>query len=277
MSLLEALAEVLVNVSAAKGGGSLTRTDQSSEGGLLGQLQGNGEGGLEDLLGQALSGQGGRAPDGRAQDGLGGLLESLARNSGGSSSSGGGLDDLLGQLVGGSGAQAGGNEGLGQIIGAVTAALSNAGGSQGGTGGSFGDLLNQAISDRGRGKSSIQPSEPQEVAAGLMLRAMIQAAKSDGKFDKAEQEKLLNRLGDVSSGERQFVNGELNKPIDVDGLVREVPGGLETQVYAMSVMGIDLDNRNEAQYLDQLARGLGIDERTVNSIHAEIGAPALYR
>ena len=110
-----------------------------------------------------------------------------------------------------------------------------------------------------------------------MLRAMIQAAKSDGKFDSEEQEKLLGRLGDVSSAERQFVNNELGKPIDIEGLAREVPRGLETQVYAMSVMGIDLDNQNEAHYLDQLAKSLGIDERTVNAVHAQIGAPALYR
>ena len=88
---------------------------------------------------------------------------------------------------------------------------------------------------------------------------------------------MLGRLGDVSSAERRFVNDELNKPIDVEGLVRDVPRGLETQVYAMSVMGIDLDNQNEARYLDQLARSLGIDEKTVNAIHAQIGAPDLYR
>lgn len=271
MSLLEALAEAVVNVSAAKNAGG-SRSGHHGSGGLLGQLQ-SGGGGLEDLLGAALGGHGGRSSDGRAQDGLGGLLESLAQSSG-RGGSGGGLDDLLGQLMGGG--QGGGSDGLGQIIGAVAGALANSGGSQG-AGGSFGDLLNQAIAGRGRGAMHLQPSEPQEVAAGLMLRAMIQAAKSDGRFDQAEQDKLLGRLGDVSSAERRFVNEELNKPIDVEGLVRDVPRGLETQVYAMSVMGIDLDNQNEARYLDQLARSLGIDERTVNAIHAQIGAPDLYR
>lgn len=275
MSLLEALAEAVVNVSAAKNGSGRVKAGQHNNGGLFGHLQGNDSGGLEDMLGRALGGQGQRSSGGLAQDGLGGLLESLTRNAGGGTGSAGGLDDLLGQLIGGAGGQGAGSDGLGQIIGAVAGALANAGGSQGG--GSFGDLLNQAIAGRGRGSLQLQPTQSQEVAAGLMLRAMIQAAKSDGKFDQAEQEKLLGKLGDVSSSERQFVNSELNKPIDVEGLANDVPHGLETQVYAMSVMGIDLDNRNEAQYLDQLAGSLGIDERTVNAIHAQIGAPALYR
>ncbi len=60
------------------------------------------------------------------------------------------------------------------------------------------------------------------------------------------------------------------------GLARQVPRGLEAQVYTMSVMAIDLDNRNEAQYLHQLASTMGIDQRQVNQIHARLGVPALY-
>lgn len=269
MSLLEALAEAVVNVSASKGGGKLARNNQGG-GGLFGQGPVPDNHGLEDLMGSILGGSG-RTSGSRADDGIGGLLEQLTQGQGGS---GGGLDDLLGQLTGGSGGQAGG--GLGQIIGAVTGVLAQAGAS-GGSGGSFGDLLNQAISNRGQTTPKVAPSASQEAAAGLMLRAMIQAAKSDGKFDQAEQEKLVGRLGNVSVAERSFVNEELAKPIDTQGLARDVPRGLEQQVYAMSVMGIDLDNQNEAKYLHELAEALRIDPKTVNAIHAKLGAPALYR
>ena len=51
---------------------------------------------------------------------------------------------------------------------------------------------------------------------------------------------------------------------------------MEAQVYAMSIMGIDLDNRNEAQYLHDLATELGIDKRGVNHIHAQLGVPSIY-
>jgi uncharacterized membrane protein YebE (DUF533 family) len=44
----------------------------------------------------------------------------------------------------------------------------------------------------------------------------------------------------------------------------------------MSVMAIDLDNQSEANYLNELAEGLGIGQAQVNAIHAQLGVPALY-
>jgi uncharacterized membrane protein YebE (DUF533 family) len=135
-------------------------------------------------------------------------------------------------------------------------------------------MLNQAITKQD--EPEVQPSDDQEAMAGLMLRAMIQAAKSDGKVDEAEQQKLLGRLGDVSAAEREFVQNELRSPVDIQGLARETPRQLAPQVYAMSVMGIDLDNQQEAQYLHQLAEAMGVDKQTVNHIHDQLGAPKLY-
>ena len=63
---------------------------------------------------------------------------------------------------------------------------------------------------------------------------------------------------------------------DVKKLVNQVPEGLEAQVYAMSVIAIDLDNQNEAQYLHALAEGLGLDRNAVNHIHEKIGVGPLY-
>ena len=109
-----------------------------------------------------------------------------------------------------------------------------------------------------------------------MLAAMIQAAKSDGTFDEAEKEKLLGQLGEVDAEEAAFVQAQLQAPVDVDALVRETPKGMESQIYAMSVLGIDLDTQKEAQYLHQLAQGFGMDAAEVNGIHAQMGVPSLY-
>ncbi len=272
MSLLEALAEAVVNVSASKGGGALTKGGGGADS-LFGQKPAQSSGGLEDMLGSILGGSSGGS--GRPTDGLGGLLEQLAGGQGGS---GGGLDGILGQLAGAAGGSGGGQGGaLGGLLGAVAGALQQGGAASGAGGGSFGGMLNQAISNRGSGNRIPAPSAQQEAAAGLMLRAMIQAAKSDGKFDQTEQSKLLSKLGDVSAAERDFVNAEMAKPVDAAGLARDVPRGLEPQVYAMSVLAIDLDNQNEAQYLHQLAQAFGMDQNMVNQIHAKVGAPALYR
>jgi uncharacterized membrane protein YebE (DUF533 family) len=127
-----------------------------------------------------------------------------------------------------------------------------------------------------QGRAPQQPSRDQELAAALMLRAMIQAAKCDGKLDADEKAKMMENLGEATKGEVDFVNAELSSPVDVDGLAGQVPQGMEAQVYLVSLMAIDLDSKNEAQYLHQLAQALGLEPRDVNDIHAQAGAPQLY-
>ena len=307
MSLMKTLAKIAIGVAVAKGVSSMTgkKRGSSGGGGLLDALTGGGGqttsrgGSLEDMLGSVLGG-GSKAAD-RQSGGLGGMLDSLSNAStprGGvntASSSGGGMDSILEGLTGG-----GSSGGLGGLLGGLTG---------GGTGGGLGDLMGgltkggggdlggllgglmgggaAAVTTKSFGnkfndllsgvdEEEEPPTAGQEMAAGLMLRAMIQAAKSDGKIDDVEREKLLGRLGDVSAEERAFVNAELASDIDIAGLAAQVPNGLEAQVYAMSVMGIDLDSRVEAQYLHDLATAMGLDKDGVNHIHAQLGVPSIY-
>jgi uncharacterized membrane protein YebE (DUF533 family) len=62
----------------------------------------------------------------------------------------------------------------------------------------------------------------------------------------------------------------------VQALVRQVPKGLENQIYAVSVIGIDLDSQKEAEYLAVLGSALGIGPREANAIHAKLGIPARF-
>jgi len=301
MSLLGTLAKIAVGVAVVKGvGGMMQRQDRGSampEGGRAG-VPGSGsvfggqhsprqrETGLEDMMGDILGGRRGGAgaapgdsgslPDpaggGLAQGGgLGDLLESLggAQTAGGAAR--GGLGDVIGQLGKGG---AGGS--LGDLLGGILGGALGGAAADGTTGGrGFGELLDDSL--RNRGEPGARPTPEQDAAAGLMLRAMIMAAKSDGRIDDAEKRKLLDNLGDVSPEEKRFVETQLAAPIDVAGLVRQVPRGLEQQIYAMSVTAIDLDNRNEAQYLHELAQGLGIGQGQINAIHQKLGVPPLYR
>jgi len=120
------------------------------------------------------------------------------------------------------------------------------------------------------------PNADQEVAAALMLKAMVQAAKSDGKLDQTEKQKLMQNLGEADPKEIAFVNDLLAQPVDIEALVNATPRELEEQVYLMSLMAIDLDSQPEAQYLDQLAKALGLDQASVNHIHDQAGAQRLY-
>jgi len=222
-------------------------------------------GGLGDLLKQLGGAKGGAS--GGAGGGLGDLLEQLGgAKAGRSGGAGGGLGDVIGQL--------GQGGGLGDLLGGILGGAAGGAVAQRGATKGFGDLLNEALGNGGEPQAA--PSTEQEVAAGLMLRAMIQAAKSDGRIDEGEKKKLMNNLGDATPDEQNFVRKELQAPIDIPGLCAQVPDGLGAQVYAMSVMAIDLDSQAEARYLNDLAQGLGLGHDDVNQIHAHFGLPALY-
>lgn len=280
MSLMGTLAKVAVGVAVAKGVGSMMKKSGGSGGGILGNAPadgrtgGSGGGDLGDLLGQVLGG--GQAQTGgttgRSGGGLGDLMKQLGGDqnqidNAGAAPGQGGLGDLLGQLTGGQGGAGGG--GLGGLLGGLLG-----GASQTGSGGSFGDMLNDALQNRGEPKA--QPSAQQEAAAALMLRAMIQAVKCDGEMDANERKKLMANLKDATPQEQAFVEHEFQQPVDVEALARQVPRGLEQQVYMMSVMAIDLDKQAEAQYLHSLATAMGVSQQQVNAIHDHIGVQRLY-
>ena len=294
MSLMKTLAKMAIGVAMAKGVSAMAKRGPAGGpgqpsrggGGLLGQLGGalggGGAGGLGGMLGGRggqMGGQTGGLGGALAGGGLGGLLSSLggaaqrpggvggaARdgnlggNLGGTS---GGLDGLLGGLLGGG--AAGGM--LGQIAGQAPRP-------RGEPEADFGTVLNSQFDDQ---RPDIAPTPEQEAAAGLMLRAMVQAAKADGVIDEAEREKLLGHLDGATADERRFVQDEMRAPVDPEGLARQVPEGLEPQVYAMSLMAIDLDTRAEAEHLHRLATAMGMERAIVDDIHARMGVPPLYQ
>ncbi len=294
MSLGKALLKVAIGIAIAKGVTALTkgsagtpepadtrttgrgtRFDPQSAGRSSGQTTG-----LEDLL-KDVMGSGGRARTGGTRTsgtrdiepqesgtgggGLGDLLDQLSgqkRSSPRATAPKGGLDDLLGQLTGGR----------------TSAEPANAdrGTSQGG---GVGDLLDQVLGNR-RAGAPVELPEPQreeELSAALMLRAVIQAVKCDGDLDEDEKSRLMQAMGDADQREVQAVQAELQRPIDVKGLARAVPAGLEPQIYVVSLMAINLDQKAEGEYLHQLAGELDLSPDQVNAIHDKARAPRLYR
>jgi len=253
---------------------------------VLGAAMSGGQGGgLSSLLGSVLGGSQQQQSGG---GGLGGMLSKVLGGGGAQQQSGGGLSSMLGSVLGGGGQQqAQSAGGLGDMLGGVL------GGNQAGSGGGAGlqDLIGSALNQFGHSEQAAQRGEAapnfashspnhneSQMAdqATIMVRAMINAAKADGRVDKAEQEAILGKLGSVTQDEINFVNSEMEQPLDVQSFAQSVPQGLENQVYAMSLMAIDLDSQEEAKYLDALGQGLNINHETANQIHSQLGAPQLY-
>ncbi|TXH20399.1 MAG: DUF533 domain-containing protein [Gammaproteobacteria bacterium] len=287
MSLGKTLLKVAIGVAIVKGVTALTKgggaaaepSGGTTTAGRGTRYDGQTKGGLEDILGQVLGG-GSKTSTGRTsgtgdQGGLGDLLDQISgqkRQSPRATAPKGGLDDLLGELTG---------------RGRTTEQnrpqqprRSGTGGSfDGGSGGGVGDLLDQVMSDRKPGGPITlpEPEREQELSAALMLRAVIQAVKCDGELDDDERQRLMQAMGEADQREVQAVQAELNRPVDVVGLARSVPAGLEPQVYLVSLMAINLDQKAEAEYLHKLAGELDLSPDQVNAIHDKAGAPRLYR
>lgn len=254
MSLVGTLAKVAVGAMVAKG--------------VSGALRGGGAGGgLGGLLGGLTGGAGG--------GGLGGMLGGQQGGQQGGQA-GGGLAGGLGGLL--SGQQQGGQQQTGAAAGGLGGLLESLGGAQAGQQapqqpqqGGFGDLFNNALAGQ-----EPQPDPAAEQQAEVMLRAMLMAARADGQIDAAEQEKITGNLGEIGEEEANFIRNEMANPTSLEAFIPTIPAGMEQQVYLMSLLAIDLDTQEEAQYLDKLAKSLNIDQATSNAIHAKLGAPALY-
>ncbi|AVO60163.1 DUF533 domain-containing protein [Pseudomonas chlororaphis] len=227
---------------------------------------------LEQLLraGQAsMTQQGGGAS--APQDGLGGLGGLLGGllggNSGGGAPAGGlgGLGGLLGGLLGGSGlggaASGGGQSRSGG--GANYAALA-----------SLGMMAFQAYQAWQQQQQSAAPQQALRTVDQLagpeveehshaILRALIAAAKADGRIDEQEKQLISAEIGRHTDDPQlqQWLDDEVARPLDAADVAQSAAGepGMAAEMYLASVMLVDDQQDAERSYLDELAAALRID------------------
>jgi len=300
---IKILGSLLGNGALSKGsGGNVLGNILGSALGGSSNQQTQGGGNIGDILGSLIGAGQQSTSGGSMADMLGGLLGGGRQQP----QAGGGIGDLLGSLIGGAGGGAtqqrqapsgGGMAGgmgdlLGSLLGGGSSQSSNSQSNSGlGGAGGLGGLLGAAVSKYAQAQNREAPNpapdhyehlpqgvDQKEAAdhATLIIRAMINAAKSDGSIDKEEQEKVIRKLGDVTQAEVEFVRAEFNAPLDVDAFIQSIPRGMEQQIYAVSLMAIDLDSNKEARYLGELADGLRIQPKLANQIHEQLGAPTIF-
>jgi uncharacterized membrane protein YebE (DUF533 family) len=211
-------------------------------------------------------------------DSSGGLAES-AREFIGADRSGqgstplaaGGVAALAGALLGGSG-------------GAVKGALG--GGAMALLGGLAASALGRPPQAPGTGEPAhesplgLRPAqnaaeaERLDQTATLILAAMINAAKADGQVDQEELQRIVGKLrkAGAEAAALDFLMSELKKPMDLKALVRDVPDQqVAVQLYAASLLAIEVDTEAERQYLRRLAHALGLDASVVRWVHQCLG------
>ena len=227
------------------------------------------------------------------------LLEQLLRGGQGAMSQQGGtgaqgglgdLGGLLGGLLGGGGGggagMSGGMGGLGGLLGGLLGGGSPMGGSpQGRSGGganyaalaSLGMMAFQAYQAWQRNQAA-QPQQqaPQQAMRTVdmldgpeieehshaILRALIAAAKADGRFDDTEKQMINAEIARHTDDPQlqQWLDDEVAKPLDPGEVAQSASDpGMAAEMYLASVMLVDDQQEAERNYLDELAAALNID------------------
>lgn len=227
-----------------------------------------------DLLEQLLRGQGSQqtgaaSSQGGLGGGLGGLLGGLLGGGGsaGSSMGGGGLGGLgglLGGLLGGGG---------GSALGGSTQSRSGRGGGMNYAAlASLGMMAFQAYQSWQRNQASAPQETPQtvnllagpevEAHSHAILRALIAAAKADGRIDDSEKQMISSEIGRHTDDPQlqQWLDDEVARPLDpVEVAQSATDPAIAAEMYLASVMLVDDQQDAERSYLDELAAALQID------------------
>ncbi|HUV14331.1 MAG TPA: DUF533 domain-containing protein [Acidobacteriota bacterium] len=106
----------------------------------------------------------------------------------------------------------------------------------------------------------------------LLIRAMIAAANADGKIDGSEMGAIINYLeqAGMTGEERDFIEKELASPKSIDSILPQVQGEeLANQIYAVSLLAIEVDTKAERDYLRYLQARLGISDQTARELHGQ--------
>lgn len=117
----------------------------------------------------------------------------------------------------------------------------------------------------------------QEELGKTLVRAMIAAAKADGRIDAEEKDAIFERLKSMqlSAEEKAWVFDELSTPLDINAVVaRADTPEHAAEIYAASLVAITADTPAEQAYLEALAAKLKLDPVLVTEIHRAAGERA---
>lgn len=185
----------------------------------------------------------------------------------------GGMGAILGSLLGGGSDSIKGALGGGALAMLASVAMKSlAAGSSG---------SNQAAAFAGQfapEKAAAPAAQPSQTTAELVLRGMINIAKSDGEISREESQRIIGKLlenGQLDEDGRQWLAREMQKPLDLRGFAAEIPNPqVAAQVYAASLLAVEIDTVAEKQYLEQFALLTGLSSQVVQQIHQAMGLTA---
>jgi len=115
----------------------------------------------------------------------------------------------------------------------------------------------------------------QESLGLALVRAMIAAARADGKLDAEESQAVFQRIqsSSLDAEEKALLIDEMNHAADMDAIVRagSTPEAA-AELYTASLLAIRVDHPAENAYLSMLAARLKLPSTLVTELHREVSA-----
>ena len=108
-----------------------------------------------------------------------------------------------------------------------------------------------------------------------LVRAMIAAARADGRIDDEETERVFEKIDELGldAEERATLLDAMRNPPDIDALVRAATSPqVALEIYAASRMAIEPDTAAERAWLQMLAARLGLEDGLVAELENRLVA-----
>jgi uncharacterized membrane protein YebE (DUF533 family) len=118
-------------------------------------------------------------------------------------------------------------------------------------------------------------TDGQEALGLILVRAMIAAARSDGRLDAQESQAIFQRIESLGlDPENQaLLVAEMGRPVDMDALVAGASSPeVAAEIYLASLLAIEVDTAAEQSYLAMLAARLNIPPELAAELRRQVEA-----
>ena len=106
-----------------------------------------------------------------------------------------------------------------------------------------------------------------------LVRAMIAAARSDGRLDAQESQAIFQKIEalGLDAESQNLLVQEMGHPVDVDAIVNSATSPeVAAEIYIASLMAVDVDTPAEKSYLGMLAARLQLPPKLVTELELQV-------
>ena len=115
----------------------------------------------------------------------------------------------------------------------------------------------------------------QEALGLTLVRAMIAAARADGKLDAKESRTIYQRIESLGLDpeDQALLVAEMGHPVDMDAIVNSATSPeVAAEIYVASLLAIDVDTADEKSYLAMLAARLKLPPELVTELDRQVAS-----